>query len=130
MERTMNRTLVTLARWLANKSVREEWNAAGRKVQYIDPGELTSATELYLRLHKARLLREAWEHPVAVRHRTQDRMRMARKAVIAEIRHNGRKVNSIAPEELGRLIGEYLKEHPEEMVGYTDLGCFPGVQKS
>jgi hypothetical protein len=49
-------------------------------------------------------------------------MRMARKAVIAEIRHNGRKVNSIAPEELGRLIGEYLKEHPEEMVGLYGLG--------
>ena len=126
----MIRTLATLARWLAHKAVKAEWRAAGRKVQYIPASELTKATELYLALNKARLLEEAWQHPVSRRHRAQDRMRMARRAVIAAIREKGQKVSSIAPADLNRMIGEYLAEHPEARIGYTDLGCFPGLQKS
>jgi hypothetical protein len=38
-------------------------------------------------------------------------MRLARKAVIAEIRERGGKVNSIAPEELNKLIKAYVKDH-------------------
>ena len=122
--------VLTLARWLARKTIKEKWRAQGRKVEYIPAAELTSEANLYLALNKARLMQEAWNHPVSVRHRMQGRIRMARRAVINEIRHNGRKVSSIAPEELGRLIGEYLKQHPEETVGYTELGCFPSVHKS
>ena len=116
--------VVTLARWLARKAVKEEWRRAGRKVQYLSPGELTAAANAYFALRKAELLREAYDHPVSVRYRQQGRMRMARKAVIAEIRDKGRKVNSIVPEELGRLIAAYLADHPKERIGYTELGCF------
>jgi hypothetical protein len=50
-------------------------------------------------------------------------MRLARKAVIAEIREKGRKVNSIEPSELNRLIQSYLKEHPWEGV-IKEIGCY------
>jgi NAD(P)-dependent dehydrogenase (short-subunit alcohol dehydrogenase family) len=115
--------LMTLARWLAHKAVKSEWRAQGRKVQYIHPGEITKETNLYLALHKARLMREAWEHPISVRYRQQDRMRLARRAVIAEIRENGRRVSSIAPDELHKLIGKYLEDHPEKGVFLRDCGC-------
>jgi hypothetical protein len=47
---------------------------------------------------------------------------LARKAVIAEIREKGRKVNSIDPAELQRLIQSYLQEHPWENV-IREIGC-------
>jgi hypothetical protein len=50
-------------------------------------------------------------------------MRLARKAVIAEIREKGRRVNSIAPAELRKLVGTYLEEHPEENV-LVEKVCF------
>jgi hypothetical protein len=34
-------------------------------------------------------MKEAWEHPVAVRHRQHERMSLARKAVISAIREKG-----------------------------------------
>jgi hypothetical protein len=105
--------LLTLARWLAEKAIKAEWRAQGRKVQYIDLRELIAATRAYLALRRAELMREAWEHPVTVRHRERERMTLARKAVIAEIREKGRKVNSIEPSELRRLIDAYCEEHPE-----------------
>jgi hypothetical protein len=121
METTMH--VLTLARWLARKAVTTEWRAQGRKVQYINASEITAATELDLMAHRNKLLREAWEHPAAVRHRQQKRKRLARKAVIAAIREKGRKVSSIAPEELGRMIETYLKEHPEEGAAKKDFLC-------
>jgi hypothetical protein len=112
--------LMTIARWLARKAVKAEWRAEGRKVQYIDIREITAATNQYLGEHKAELIREAWKHPAVVRYRQQQGMRLARKAVIAEIRDRGRKVNSIAPEELQRLIAAYVEDHPE----LRECGCF------
>jgi hypothetical protein len=41
-------------------------------------------------------------------------MTLARKAVIAEIRDRGGKVNSIAPAELKKLVKAYMEEHPWE----------------
>jgi hypothetical protein len=67
-------------------------------------------------------MKEARAHPVTVQYRQQEGMRLARKAVIAEIRERGQKVNSIAPEELQRLIEAYLKEHPGENPFMT-IGC-------
>jgi hypothetical protein len=40
-----------------------------------------------------------------------DPLRLAHKAAIAEIRDRGGRVNSIAPEELRKLIEAYVKEH-------------------
>jgi hypothetical protein len=68
-------------------------------------------------------MREAWEHPITVRHRQQGRMRLARKAVIAQIREKGQRVSSIAPADLERMIGAYLEDHPE-VIGFRELGCF------
>jgi hypothetical protein len=48
---------------------------------------------------------------------------LARKAVIAEIRDKGRKVNSIEPAEIRRLIDAYVNEHPEENVIKTFI-CY------
>jgi hypothetical protein len=112
--------LMTLARWLAQKAVKSEWKAEGRKVQYIPASEITAAAAIYLLRHRTKLMKEAWEHPVAVRRRQQERMTLARKAVIAEIRDKGRKVSSIAPAELQRLIEAYVEEHPE----LRECGCF------
>jgi hypothetical protein len=67
------------------------------------------------------LIKEAWEHPIAQEYRHKERMRLARKAVIAEIRKRGGKVKSIAPEELRKLVEAYLKEHPWE--GVREIGC-------
>ena len=112
--------LLSLARWLARKAVKAEWKAEGRKVQYIEAKEITAAANAYLALRKSELMKEAWEHPVAVRHRQQERMTLARKAVIAEIREKGQRVNSIAPAELQKLIEAYVEEHPE----LRECGCF------
>jgi hypothetical protein len=53
----------------------------------------------------------------------QKRQDLARKAVIAEIRDKGRKVNSIEPSELRRMIEGYLEDHPEENVIKT-IVCY------
>jgi len=93
----------------------------GRKPEYAEVSELAAATNVYFVKHME-LLSEARAHPVAIQYRHQERMRLARKAVIAEIRDKGRRVNSIAPEELKRLIQSYLKEHPWEGV-IKEFGC-------
>lgn len=103
----------TLARWLARKAVKAEWKAKGRNIRY---AEIGAATNAYFLEHRNELLRAAWEHPVVIQHRQQERMRLARKAVIAEIREKGRTVRSIEPAELKKLIDAYLEEHPEESV--------------
>jgi hypothetical protein len=61
--------LITIARYLAKRAVKAEWRVEGRKVQYIDIREITQASNSYLREHKAELMKEAWKHPVVVRHR-------------------------------------------------------------
>jgi hypothetical protein len=105
------RVVLIMARWLARKAVRAEWKAMGRQLQYADASELAAASNVYFIEHREELLKEAWEHPVAQHYRHQERMKFARKAVIAEIREKGRRVNSIAPEELNKLIKAYLEEH-------------------
>jgi len=55
--------LMTLARWLAHKAVKEEWRAQGTKVQYIEASEIAAAANLYLVQHMAELMKEA-----AIRH--------------------------------------------------------------
>jgi len=112
--------LITIARYLAKRAVKTEWRAQGRKVQYIDIREITNATNTYLGEHKAELLREAWRHPALVRHRQQQGQRLAQRAVISAIRQKGQRVNSIAPEELQKLVREYVEEHPE----LRECGCF------
>src|SRR6266849_7085292 len=103
--------LIALARWLARKAVVAEWKA-----------RIAEATKVYLMEHRNELIKEAWEHPVAQEYRHQERMRLARKAVIAEIRERGGKVNSIAPEELRKLVKAYLEEHPWDGV-IREIGC-------
>jgi hypothetical protein len=100
-----------------------EWKAMGRNPQYAEPRELAAASNVYFIEHREELLKEARNHPVAQHYRHQERMKLARKAVIAEIREKGRKVNSIAPEELNKLIKAYLEEHREEAV-VMERGCF------
>jgi hypothetical protein len=104
---TPMRVVMTLARWLASKAVKAEWKATGRRPEYVEPTEIAA----YFTEHRNELLREAWEHPVAQEYRHKERMKLARKAVIAEIRDRGRKVNSIEPAELNKLIQSYMKEH-------------------
>jgi hypothetical protein len=116
----MNRYVVTLAKWLANKSVKAQWKAQGRNPKI---GEISRATNVYFTEHEKELIREAWEHPVAIEYRHKERMRLARKAVIREIREKGRRVNSIAPEDLQKLLEAYLKEYPEDAVVKTFV-CF------
>jgi hypothetical protein len=108
--------LITIARYLAKRAVKAEWKAEGRKVQYIQAREITAASNQYLREHKAELLREAWKHPVV----HKERQRLAQRAVIEAIRKKGQRVNSIAPEELQRIIADYVDEHPE----LRECGCF------
>jgi hypothetical protein len=108
--------LMTLARWLARKAVKQEWRAQGRKVQYIPTSEITAAANLYLLKHRRELMKQAWEHPAARRQRDT----LARRAVIEAIRQKGQRINSIAPAEMERLIAEYVKDHPELRV----CGCF------
>jgi hypothetical protein len=112
--------LITIARYLAKRAVKAEWRAQGRKVQYIQAREITKASNIYLLRHKAELLREAWKHPALVRHRQQQRQRLAQRAVISAIRQKGQRVNSIAPSELQKLIADYVDEHPE----LRECGCF------
>jgi hypothetical protein len=50
-------------------------------------------------------------------------MRLARKAVIAEIRERGRKVNSIEPAEIKKLVEAYLKHHRWESA-IMERGCY------
>jgi hypothetical protein len=106
---------MTLARWIASKSIRAQWKASGRK-----PGitEIAKATNVYFLEHEKELIKEAWEHPVALVYRRKDRMKLAKKAVIREIREKGRRVNSIAPEDLQKLLEAYLKEYPEDAVTF------------
>jgi hypothetical protein len=87
--------VMTLARWLARKAVKAEWKAMGRRPECAD----ASVIAAYFVLHRNELLKEAWEHPVAQQYRHQEPMRLARRAVIAEIREKGRKMNSIEPGE-------------------------------
>jgi hypothetical protein len=107
--RTSMQQLITIARYLARKTVRAEWKAQGRKVQYINIRELTQASDLYLREHKAELMKQAWKHPAVVRHRQQQRQRLAQRAVISAIGQKGQRVNSIAPSELQKLIAAYVE---------------------
>jgi hypothetical protein len=118
-----DRAICTLVRWLARKAVKAEWNAMGRNPQRAEFSEIAAATNVYFMVHRNELLKEAWEHPVAQEYRHKEQMKLARKAVIAEIRDRRGKVNSIAPEELRRLIQSYLKEHPWEGV-IKELGCY------
>ena len=50
-------------------------------------------------------------------------MKLARKAVVAEIRDRRGKVSSIEPQEIRKLVDAYLKDHPEENVLKTFI-CF------
>jgi hypothetical protein len=118
-----DRMICTLVRWLARKAVRAEWKAMGRRPEYAEPNEIAAATNVYFMEHRNELLKEAWEHPVAQEYRHQERMRLAKKAVIAEIRDRGGRVNSIAPEELKKLVEAYLKDHPWEGV-IKEFGCY------
>jgi hypothetical protein len=81
-----DRMICTLVRWLARKAVRAEWKAMGRRPEYAEVSELAAATNVYFIEHREELLNEARAHPVAIHYRHQERMRLARKAVIAEIR--------------------------------------------
>jgi hypothetical protein len=105
------REVITIARWLANKAVKAEWKAMGRRPQYEEVSEIAAATNVYFMEHWKDLIEEAKAHPVAIQYREREQMRLARKAVVAEIRDRGGKVNSIAPEELKKLIRAYVKEH-------------------
>lgn len=105
----MNRYVVTLARWIANKTVKSQWKAQGRRPKI---GEIDDATAVYFN----ELLNEAWEHPGAREWRQKERMKLARKAVVAEIRDRRGKVSSIEPQEIRKLVDAYLKDHPEENV--------------
>jgi hypothetical protein len=87
----MQRIVITLARWLANRTVKAEWKAQGRKPKI---GEISKATNLYFTEHQKELIREAWEHPIVMNYRQQDRIRLARKAMISEIRKGRRLVCS------------------------------------
>jgi hypothetical protein len=58
----------------------------GRRPEYAEVSELAAATNVYFIEHREELLNEARAHPVAIHYRHQERMRLARKAVIAEIR--------------------------------------------
>jgi len=102
--------VMTLARWLGRKALKAEWKSQGRNPQYADASDIAA----YFFNHREELLKEAWEHPVAQEYRRKERMKLAKKAVIAEIKDKGRRVRSIDPIELNRLIEAYLKEHPWE----------------
>jgi hypothetical protein len=103
----------TLARWLAQQAVKAQWRAEGRKVDHVEAIEIATAANVYFIQHRDRLIEEARAHPATGRFRHQQRMRLARKAVIAQIREKGQGVSSIAPDELRKLIEAYLKEHPD-----------------
>ena len=109
----MQHYVMMLARWIASKAVRAEMKSMGCQAE---AGEIAAAASVYFVLHRKELLSEARNHPVAQDYRQQEQMRLARKAVIAEIRDKGRKVNSIEPAEIRKLIESYVKDHPEENV--------------
>ena len=75
-------------------AMKAEWKASGRNPLYADASDIAD----YFFNHRTELLKEAWKHPVAQQYRQKERVRLAKKAVIAEIREKGRRVNSIAPE--------------------------------
>ena len=106
--------ITALARWTARKRIEAGLRAKGRSPQSVELAEITKATNVYFMQHKRELMAKAEAHPVAIEHRHQERVRLARKAIIAEIRGKGRRVNSIAPEELHALIRAYVAEHPKE----------------
>lgn len=110
--------VMILARWLARKAVKAEWKTQGRNAE---ASEIAAAANVYFVLHRKELLSEAREHPVARHYRHQEQMRLARKAVIAEIRDRGGRVNSIEPAEIRKLIKTYIDEHPWE--GCIVTGC-------
>jgi hypothetical protein len=106
--------LITMARWLARKKIKEKLRASGVRPDCIEPSEIAAATNVYFMKHRDELISEAQVHPVVIAIRQQEQIRLARKAVIAAIREKGQRVNSIAPEELHKLIKAYVKEHPED----------------
>jgi hypothetical protein len=110
------REVMVIARWLASKAVKAEWKAMGRKLQYEEVSEITKASNVYFMEHWKEWIEEARAHPVIVQYERREQMRLARKAVIAEIRDRGGRVNSIAPEELKKLVEAYLEEHRWECV--------------
>jgi hypothetical protein len=107
--------VMTLARWIASKAVKAEWKSSGRKPEHMEPSEFAA----YFMEHREELIREARNHPVAQQYRHREQMRLARKAVIAEIREKGRRVNSIAPDELNKLIKAYRRW--ESVI--REIGC-------
>jgi hypothetical protein len=108
----MNRMVVTLARWMASKTVKAEWKAKGRKPKI---GEISKATKVYFTEHEKELIKQAWEHPIAIEYRHKGRM-------ITEFR-KGRWVKSISPEDLQKIFEDYLEEYPEDRVVKTKV-CF------
>jgi hypothetical protein len=103
------------------KAIKKQVRAMGLRPEQVELREIVAASNVYLMEHRDELIAQAKAHPLAVQYREQERIKLARKAVIAEIRHKGRKVSSIAPEELHRLIRAYLKEHPEESGAIEDM---------
>jgi hypothetical protein len=93
----------------------------GRRPEYAEVSEIAEATNVYFIEHRNELIEEARAHPVILHYRHQERMRLARKAVIAEIREKGRRVNSIEPAKIRKLVEPYLKEHRWENVGQQSL---------
>jgi hypothetical protein len=86
------------------------------------PGiELARAANVYVMEHRAQLIEAATAHPATLHFQHQERLRLARRAVIAEIRENGRRVRSIEPSELRKLIEAYLRRHPEDNVVETKV---------
>jgi hypothetical protein len=77
---------ITLAKWLARKAVKAEWKSMGRNPLHAEPSEIATATNVYFMEHWKELLNEAKEHPVAIHYRQQEQIKLARKAVIAEIK--------------------------------------------
>jgi hypothetical protein len=88
----MQRYVVTLARWIAK--------AQGRKPKI---GEISKATNVYFTEHEKELIKQAYEHPVALRPKGR---------MIVEFR-KGRWVKSI---DVGKLFEDYLEEYPEDRV--------------
>jgi len=115
--------VMILARWLARKAIKARWKAMGRRPEYAEASEIVAASNVYFIEHREELLREARAHPVAIHFRERERMRLARKAVIAEIRENGGRVSSIEPDEIRRMIKAYLEKHPEDSV-VLERVCF------
>ena len=108
----MNRYVVTSARWIANQTVKAQWKAQGRKPKI---GEIDEATKVYFTEHEKELIKEAWEHPIAIEQRHKGRM-------ITEFR-KGRWVKSISPEDLQKIFEDYLEEYPEDRVVKTKV-CY------